>query len=52
MKNKAKKAVSKPMREKAEEELTVLQNYPYGMSWLVKGLRTDSKEIEAGRCRR
>ena len=32
LKNKAKKAVSKAMREKAEEAFTELQNCPFGMS--------------------
>ena len=50
MKNKAKKAVSKRMREKTEEALTVLQNCPYWIFRLVKGLKTDSKEVEGGRC--
>ena len=49
MKNKAKKAVSKTFREKAEEALTELQNCLYGMLRLVKGLKTDSKEVEGGR---
>ena len=35
MKNKAKKAVSKAMREKAEEALTELQNCQNWMSRLV-----------------
>ena len=52
MKNKVKKAVSKTMREKAEDALTVLQNYQNGMHRLVKGLNTDSKEVEGGRCMR
>ena len=52
MKNKAKKAVSKAMTEKAEEALTELQNCPYWMLRLVKGLETDSKEVEGGRCMR
>ena len=52
MKNKANKAVSKAMREMAEEALTELQNCPYGMFRLVIGLKTDSKEIEGGRCMR
>ena len=43
MKNKAKKAVSKAMREKAEEALTELQNCQYGMLRLVEGLKTDKK---------
>ena len=36
MKNKAKKAVSKALREKAEEVLTELQHCPNGMFRLVK----------------
>ena len=40
------------MREKAEEALTELQNYPNGMLRLVKGLKTDSKEVDGGRCMR
>ena len=35
------------MKNKAEKVLTELQN---GMLWLVKGLKTDSKEVEGGRC--
>ena len=38
------------MREKAEEALTDLQNCLYWMFRLVKGLKTDSKEVEVGRC--
>ena len=49
MKNKA---VSKAMREKAEEALTELQKCLYGMIRLVKGLKTDSKEVEGERCER
>ena len=49
MKNKT---VSKAMREKAEEALTELQYCPYGMLRLVKGQKTDSKEVEGGRCMR
>ena len=52
MKNKTNKAVSKEMREKAEEALTELQYCPYGMFRLVKGLKTDSKEVEGERCMR
>ena len=46
MKNKANKAVSKAMREKAEEALTELPNGQNVMLRLVKGLKTDSKEVE------
>ena len=42
MKNKANKAVSKAMREKADEALTDFQNCPNGMFRLVRGLKTDS----------
>ena len=47
MKNKA---ASKATSEKAGEVFTGLQEYPYGMFRLVKGLKTDSKEVEGGRC--
>ena len=36
------------MREKAEEALAELQYCPNGMFRLVKGLKTDSKEVEGG----
>ena len=36
MKNKAKKAVSKATREKAEEALTELKDFPNGVLRLVK----------------
>ena len=52
MKNKENIAVSKATREKAEEVLTEIQNCPNGMLRLVKGLRTDSKEVEGYRCMR
>ena len=38
------------MREKTELALTELQNCPYGMFMLVKGLKSDRKEVEGGRC--
>ena len=37
------------MREKAEEALTELQHCRNGMSTLVKGLKTYSKEVEGRR---
>ena len=40
------------MREKSDEVLTELQNCPNGMFRVVKGLKTDSKEVEDGRCLR
>ena len=46
MKNKA---FSKTMRQNAEEVLAELQNW---MLRLVKGQKTDSKEVEGGRCMR
>ena len=45
-------AVPKAMREKAEQALTELKNYPNRMFRLVKGPKTDSKEVEGGRCMR
>ena len=48
MKNKAKKAVSKATREKAEVAFTELQNCPYGMLRLIKGLKTDHEEVKGG----
>ena len=50
MKNKANKAVSKAMRVKVEEAFTELQNCQYWMFRLVKGLKTDSEEVEGRRC--
>ena len=52
MKNKVKKAVSRAMREKAEEALTGLNNYPNVMSRLVIGPKIDSKKVEGGWCMR
>ena len=52
MKNKARKAVSETMGEKAEEVLTELQNCQNEMLRLVEGLKTDSKEVEGGTCMR
>ena len=40
------------MREKAEEALTELNNCANWMLKLVKGLKTDCKEVEGGRCMR
>ena len=52
IKNKANKAVTKATREKAEEVHTESQNCPNGMSKLAKGLNTDAKEDEGGKCMR
>ena len=46
MKNKAKKAVSKAMREKAEEALTEIKHCSNRMFRVIKGLKTDSKEVD------
>ena len=40
------------MREKAEDALTGLQNGSNGMFRQVSELKTDSKEVEGGRCMR
>ena len=45
MKNKAKKAVSKSMGEKADEVLTELQNCPCGMFRLVKELKLKEEGV-------
>ena len=37
---------------KAEEALTELKHSPNGMFRLVKGLKTDSKEVEGRKCMR
>ena len=50
MKNKANKAVSKAMREKAEEALNDFQNCPNWIFRPVKGQKTDSKDVKGGRC--
>ena len=50
MKKEAKKAVSKEMREKAENAFTELQYFPNRMFRLVKVLKVDSKEAEGERC--
>ena len=46
------KAVSKEMREEAEDTLTELQICQNRMFRLVKGLNTDSKEVKGRRCMR
>ena len=48
----AKKAVSKAMIETDEEALAEFKNCPNGMFTLVKGLKTDSEEVEGGICMR
>ena len=50
--NRAKKVSSKAMREKSDEELSELKNCQNEMLSLVKGLKTDRKEVERGRCMR
>ena len=52
MKNKAEKAVSKSMREKAQKAHTELKSCPNGILRLVRGLKINSKEVEIGRCMR
>ena len=47
MKNKAKKAVSKAMREKAEELLTESKNCPNGV---VEGSKLENIEIDGAWC--
>ena len=52
MMNKAKKAVSKAVSEKAVEKLFGWKRCPRGMFRLVKELKTDSIEVEGRRCMR
>ena len=52
MRNSANKAVSKAMIEKAVEAFTELQNFSNWMFRLVIGLKSDSNEVEGGRCMR
>ena len=44
--NKAKKVISKAMREKCEEVLTELTNCLNGMFILAKEIKIDSKEVK------
>ena len=48
MKNTEEKAVSKAMREKAEEMLTELKNCKNGMIRLVRESKIDSNGVEGG----
>ena len=52
MRSKTIKVVSIVMRYKVKERPTVWKNCPNGMFMLVKGLKTNSKEVEGGRCMR
>ena len=52
MKNKAKKALSIAMREGGRGAYRINKKCPNGMFSLVKGMKTDSKEVEGGRCMR
>ena len=52
MKNKGKKTVSNAMKFKVEEALPELQNCPNAMFRLVRGRKTNSEEVEQGRCMR
>ena len=48
VKKNARKAVSKAMREKAEEVLAKLNNFPYGMFRQAKVLKFGCAEVEGG----
>ena len=52
MKNKALKIISKVMREKVKEALAEFKNCKNWVLRLVRGLQTDSKGVEGGRCMR
>ena len=49
---KGKSVVSEAMREMAEVGHTELKISPIEIFRLGKGLKTDSKEVEGGRCMR
>ena len=51
-KNKARIGVSKVIREKVADALTELKNCQNGMFGLGQGLKTDSMEVEGGKCMR
>ena len=52
MKNRAKKVVTKAMKEAAERELRELSEHPNKVFKLVKSMKKDGKDVEGGRCMR
>ena len=40
------------MRDKAEDVVIELKHYPHGKLRPAKGMKSDSKEVEGGRCMR
>ena len=52
MKNRAKKVVTKAMKEAAEQELRELSEHPNKVFKLVKSMKKDGKDVEGGRCMR
>ena len=52
MKNRAKKVVTKAMKEAAERELRELSEHPNKVFKLVKSIKKDGKDVEGGRCMR
>ena len=52
MKNRAKKVVTKAMKEAAERELRELSEHPNKVFKLLKSMKKDGKDVEGGRCMR
>ena len=52
MKNRAKKVVTKAMKEVAERELRELSEHRNKVFKLVKSMQNDGKDIEGRRCMR
>ena len=52
MRNRAKRAVAKVMREEAVQELKELDKSPNEVFKLVKAMKRDGKDAEGGRCMR
>ena len=51
MRNRAKRAVAKVMREEAVQELKELDKSPNEVFKLVKAMKRDGKDVEGGKCR-
>ena len=52
VKNKTKKAASTAIEEKAEEKIIKIKSCPNGMLRQEKRLKTDSEEVDGGKCMR
>ena len=52
MKNQSRTAVANSMRKEAEKELTNLSEKPNHIFKIIKFMKKNGKDIEAGRCMR